>query len=84
MDSGMISKIQKSKRYAEEPERIEIKQFDALFHGEHAEHHVTYEEGTWTCDCDFFQHRGVCSHTMTFERLMEPMLSHHREEQVAE
>jgi hypothetical protein len=81
MDSGMISKIEKSKRYADEPERIEIQEFSAVFHGEHADHDVSYQRGSWSCDCDFFRQRGVCSHTMALERLLDPMLYHHKEEE---
>jgi len=74
MDSGMISKIQKAKRYAEEPERVRFEQFRVSFQGEHGIYQVLYEGGKWSCGCSFFQQRGVCSHTMTLERLLDPML----------
>jgi hypothetical protein len=83
MDSGMISKIEKSKRYADEPERIEIQDFAAVFHGEHADHDISYQHGSWSCDCDFFRQRGVCSHTMALERLLGLMLYNHEEELVS-
>jgi hypothetical protein len=35
---------------------------------------VQFEGGNWTCDCDFFTTRGVCSHTMALERVLEGML----------
>jgi hypothetical protein len=74
MDSGMISKIQKAKRYAEEPERVRFEQFRVNFQGEHGSYNVTYEGGKWSCECAFFLQRGVCSHTMAMERLLDPML----------
>jgi hypothetical protein len=74
MDSGMISKIQKSKRYADEPERITFQSFAVTFAGEHDHYHVTYEDGNWSCQCEFFRQRGVCSHTMALERVLGPML----------
>ena len=74
MDSGMISKIQKAKRYAEEPERVRFEQFRVSFQGEHGVYYVSYDGGKWSCQCSFFQQRGVCSHTMTMERLLDPML----------
>ena len=74
MDSGMIGKIQKSKRYAEEPERIQFEQFLVSFEGTNSEHKVEYEDGTWRCTCNFFATRGVCSHTMAMERLLGVML----------
>ncbi|NLT74794.1 MAG: hypothetical protein GXX94_11505 [Chloroflexi bacterium] len=74
MDSGMISKIQKAKRYAEEPDRVEIKEFVARFQGEHDTYEVSYRNGTWDCQCEFFLQRGLCSHTMAMERLLLPMV----------
>ncbi|HHX64385.1 MAG TPA: hypothetical protein GX702_05795 [Chloroflexi bacterium] len=74
MDSGMISKIQKAKRYAEEPDRIAFQEFKVSFQGDHDAYHVTYHKGKWSCQCAFFMQRGVCSHTMAMERLLNPML----------
>ena len=70
MDSGMIGKIQKSKRYAEEPERIRFEQFQVAFKGTNSRHKVSYNQGSWSCTCNFFAGRGVCSHTMAMERLL--------------
>jgi hypothetical protein len=75
MDYGMIGKIEKAKRYAEERDRIRFDQFVATFDGENNSHTVHYDHGTWTCDCDFFTTRGVCSHSMALERILEGMLS---------
>ena len=69
MDSAMIGKIEKSKRYAEEPERITIRQLRVDFAGDHDTYQVSFEDGNWTCGCRFFAQRGVCSHTMTLERV---------------
>ena len=61
MDSGMISKIQKAKRYAEEPERVVFQSFGVTFKGEHSTYNVTYDKGEWSCECPFFHQRGVHS-----------------------
>ena len=74
MDSGMISKIEKARRYAEERDRVTFHSFDVVFHGEHNDYHVVYQQGKWQCQCDFFTRRGVCSHTMAMERILDPML----------
>lgn len=74
MDYGMIGKIEKAKRYAEERDRIRISTFEATFEGTNNPHTVKFEENRWTCDCDFFIRRGVCSHTMAMERILEGML----------
>jgi hypothetical protein len=70
MDSGMIGKIQKAKRYAEEPERIRFEQFRVTIQGTNSQHEVSYDQGTWNCTCNYFAGRGVCSHTMAMERLL--------------
>ncbi len=74
MDNGMIGKIEKAKRYAEERERIRIEFFRATFDGDNNPHTVEFGSEGWKCDCDFFQRRGVCSHTMALERVLERML----------
>lgn len=74
MDYGMIGKIEKSKRYAEERERVRFESFRASFKGKHGTHIVEFQEGAWKCDCNFFLTRGVCSHSMALERILEGML----------
>ena len=74
MDSGMIGKIQKAKRYAQERERIVFERFKVTFRGDHDTYTVTYSGGHWTCGCNFFASRGVCSHTMTMELILGVML----------
>ena len=70
MDSGMIGKIEKAILYAQEPERIKFEQFNVTFEGDHKEHKISYNQGRWICDCNFFESRGVCSHVMTLERVL--------------
>jgi hypothetical protein len=75
MDYGMISKIEKAKRYAEERDRIKFLSFNVTFDGENNPHMVSYNDGAWDCDCSFFKSRGVCSHTMALERILVDMVS---------
>jgi len=70
MDSGMIGKIQKSKQYANERERIQINSLSITFQGRNNGHQVSFQDGKWICDCDFFQTRERCSHTMALERIL--------------
>jgi hypothetical protein len=74
MDSGMIGKIEKARRYAEEPQRIRFEQFQLKFQGTNGPHTVTFQHGTWHCTCRFFSTRGVCSHTMAMERILGVMI----------
>ncbi len=74
MDSGLIGKIEKAKRYAEERDRITFTKLTATLKGANNDHTVTYDNGQWNCDCDFFQTRGRCSHTMALEMILEGMV----------
>ncbi len=74
MDYGMIGKIEKAKRYAQQRDRIHFTQFTVTLDGDNNPHTVTYQHGTWHCDCDFFSLRGRCSHTMAMERVLSPMI----------
>lgn len=74
MDSGMIGKIEKAKRYARERNRIHFQSFSVMMDGENNPHYVKYANGEWTCDCDFFRTRGRCSHSMALEMILEGMI----------
>lgn len=74
MDYGLIGKIEKAKRYAEERDRIRFESFEVTFDGDNNPHSVIFQNGKWQCDCDFFQTRGRCSHTMALEQILEGMI----------
>ncbi len=74
MNSSMIGKIEKAKRYAQERNRITITDFAAQFRGEHDSYQLNYKDGHWHCTCHFFAGWGVCSHTMALERILADML----------
>lgn len=74
MQSSLIGKIEKAKRYAQEPERITFKDFAVDFRGENDTYKTSYEAGKWRCTCRFFSQRGICSHTMALQRLLGAML----------
>ena len=74
MDSGMIGKIEKAKRYAQERKRWTFKQFTVTMSGENNLHTVQFENGEWKCDCDFFKSRGRCSHTLALEEILQGMI----------
>ena len=75
MDSSLIGKIEKAKRYADERDRFQFHSFKVEMDGANNPHLVIYEQGIWQCDCDFFKTRGRCSHTMALEMILEGMVS---------
>ena len=75
MDYGMIGKIEKAKRYAEERDRFRFLSFEVSIRGDNNDHVVKYRQGEWRCDCSYFRSHGYCSHTMALERILEGMLA---------
>jgi hypothetical protein len=74
MNSSLIGKIEKAKRYSEERHRLRFKSFDVDFQGDNDAHTVVFDGDGWRCTCNFFAGRGLCSHTMALERILEGML----------
>lgn len=75
MDSSLIGKIEKAKRYAQERERFQFNDFTITMNGTNNPHVIKFEEGAWNCDCGFFRSRGRCSHTMALEMILEEMIT---------
>jgi hypothetical protein len=75
MDSSIIGKIHKARKYAEERNRVSITSFRATFKGNHNTHEVMFDSGAWQCRCHFFATRGTCSHTMALQRILDEMLA---------
>ncbi|WP_026370465.1 hypothetical protein [Kallotenue papyrolyticum] len=74
MHSDLINKIEKAKRYAQEPERFTIERLEAHFRGS-SDHAISLDGDVWSCDCNFFRSWHTCSHVMAVQRLLAPMLS---------
>ena len=74
MQSSIIGKIEKAKRYAQEKERVTFIDFSVEFHGEHDTYTTGYKNGKWYCNCHFFPGWGFCSHTMALEKILHTML----------
>jgi len=75
MDSSIIGKIEKARHYAEQKDRVNITSFSATFQGNHDQYDVRFENGSWRCECHFFDTRDVCSHTMALQRILDEMLT---------
>lgn len=74
MNSSMIGKIDKARRYALEPERLQIGALVATFRGGHDEYELTLADGAWRCSCHFFAAHGPCAHIMAAQRILAAML----------
>lgn len=74
MQSSLIGKIEKARRYAQEPDRVTFSELEVKFRGEHNDYHTGYRDGRWHCSCPFFATWGLCSHTMALEKILRDML----------
>lgn len=74
MQSSLIGKIEKAKRYAQEKERVTFSELSVKFRGEHNEYDVSLKDNKWSCTCPFFATWGLCSHTMALQRILDNML----------
>ncbi len=74
MNSGLIGKIEKARRYAQERDRMHVRGLLVEFEGENDRHEVSLDQEKWRCSCEFFAGWGGCAHTMALERVLEGML----------
>jgi hypothetical protein len=75
VNSGLIGKIEKAKRYAQErSRRIHLRGLQAEVEGDNDSHSVMLEGDSLRCTCEFYAGWGACAHTMALERILEGML----------
>ena len=74
MDTSMINKIQKSKEYATEPERVTFLSLAIEFKGDNNNYNVALGPDGWSCSCPGFNKYGICPHIMSIEKVFQPML----------
>jgi len=53
---------------------VNKKDIKVTFDGKNNPHIIEFNDKQWQCDCDFFQSRGRCSHTMALEIILEGMI----------
>ena len=74
MQSSLISKIEKARIYAEQPDRFRVQTLRIEVRGDSTIHTTEFGPDGWSCDCYFFQDAHTCSHTMALERMLDQML----------
>ena len=71
IDSSLVRKIEKAKDYAVQPDRVKLTSCSIKFRGDHSDHDVAYEAGSWRCTCEYFSRHDTCSHIMAIELKLE-------------
>ena len=59
MQSSLIGKIEKAKRYAQEKRRATFTEFTVQFRGDNDTYRTSYKDGKWRCSCHFFLKLGT-------------------------
>ncbi len=70
MHSSMIGKLEKARRYADEPWRASLQTLSVAFKGDNGVHTVSAENGEWHCTCDFHAKNSTCAHVMAVQHLV--------------
>ncbi len=85
MNSSLIGKIEKAKRYEQEPERIHFQKAQVEFRGTHDNYVVTLDNSNWNCTCHTFATGfETCSHIMALQRILHRMLDEEARSQHSE
>jgi hypothetical protein len=71
MQSSLHGMIDKSHRYAEEPQRIQLRELSAAVRGDNDTHTVRLTGGRLSCDCDHYAHERLCAHVLTVEKVLK-------------
>src|SRR5947199_10233086 len=61
-DEELEQKQAKAEAYASEPERFLLFSLELELRAEHGNRLITYDDGTWSCLCDFFILHETCCH----------------------
>ena len=72
---GLIQAEQaKAEAYAAQPERFTLFSLELDIRTEDGNHLVLYNDGQWSCSCDFFKEWQTCSHTRATAFLLKDSL----------
>lgn len=76
MRSTRYSMIAKAHQYSQEPERFHLQSLDLVVDGANGQHLVSIDPASQTlrCDCDHFQHEGICAHVLATQTLFRSFL----------
>jgi hypothetical protein len=74
MQSALHGMIEKAHRYATEPDRVRFERFEARVRGNSHDHAVSFADGQLACNCEHFQHEGLCAHVLTVEKILRANL----------
>ncbi len=75
MQSTIVTKAEKAHRYAQEPDRLQIRTIEGTFEAAGGSHVLRLGDAGWSCDCEFGQAHGVCPHMEAASRMLDAHLT---------
>lgn len=74
--STRYSMVAKAHQYVQEPQRFHLRALQLIVDGANGQHLVTLDSDSQSlaCDCDHFQHEGICAHVLATQHLLGPYL----------
>ncbi len=67
----LLKKIEKARRYAQEPERFSKTKSGVELKSEHGTRTISYVDSKMECDCEFFSKYNICSHAIATQELID-------------
>jgi len=67
---ALARKRRKADLYVTEPGRFRIDSLTVTMQSEHGNRFITFDNGNWSCTCDFFADHRICSHVMALEVIL--------------
>lgn len=74
MQSTIVTKAEKARRYAQERDRLRISALEATFEAGGGNHVLRLGPEGWACDCEFAASHGVCPHAEAASRMLDAHL----------
>ncbi len=65
----LIGKIKKAQGYAAQSERFSRVEGGMVLKSEHGTRELKVKDGQWSCDCEFYDMYGICSHVIAVEEI---------------
>lgn len=75
--AALLQKIDKAKRYLNEPSRFSYKDDEYFLQSDHDVRQLTSSGNGWTCRCPFFQDHSICSHVIALEEYILSSTNNH-------
>jgi hypothetical protein len=64
---ALAGKKRKAERYANERGRFCVDSMSVTMRSEHGNRVLTFQNGQWSCTCEFFAQHETCSHVMALD-----------------